>query len=112
MEKLENLLFQQELIQAQIDDVRTLHIRQQIDELRRIQKDLMQKSANAKIRRTLTDETVQAQIAEKKSEIEKLKNIYYSDTYFISGLEKEMHLNSEKLISLENELKEILLSDA
>jgi TRAP-type mannitol/chloroaromatic compound transport system substrate-binding protein len=52
------------------------------------------------------------QIAEKKVELEKLRNLYYSNSYFISGLEKEMRLNSEKLISLENELKEILLSDA
>jgi Rps23 Pro-64 3,4-dihydroxylase Tpa1-like proline 4-hydroxylase len=112
MEKLENLLFQQELIQAQIDDVKTSHIRQQIDDLRHIQQDLFQKSVDAKARRKLDDESVKAQIAAKKVEIEKLRNLYYSNSYFISGLENQMRLNSEKLMGLEKELKEILLSDA
>ncbi len=76
MEKLENLLLQQELIQAQIDDVRTSDIRQQINDLKRIQQDLFQKSVDAKARRMLDDETAQVQIAEKKVELEKLRNIY------------------------------------
>jgi chromosome segregation ATPase len=106
--EIENLLKQREALDAQIDDVRTSHIRQQLADLRRNQQDLVQRLADAKAQRKLNDESVQLQIAEKKSELEKLKNIYYSDSYFISQLEEEMRSNSEKIKVLDAELKSLL----
>ncbi len=109
--EIENLLKQREALNAQIDDVKTSHIKKQIDDLRRIQQDLFQKSVDAKAQRKLNDESVQVQIAEKKAEIEQLRTLYYSDTFFISQLGNEIKSNGEKLVDLENELKS-LLSDA
>jgi hypothetical protein len=106
--EIANLLKQREALNAQIDDVKTSHIRRQIDDLRHIQQDLFQKSVDAKAKRKLSDESVKVQIAEKKAEIEQLRTLYYSDTFFISQLENEMKSNSQKLIDLEIELKSLL----
>jgi chromosome segregation ATPase len=106
--EIENLLKQREALDAQIDDVRTSHIRQQLADLRRSQQDLVQKSADAKAQRKLNDESAQLQIEEKKLELEKLRNIYQADSNFISEIGQEMRSNSEKIKVLDVELKSLL----
>jgi phage host-nuclease inhibitor protein Gam len=106
--EIENLLKQREALNAEIDDARTSHIRQEISDLRRIRRDLQQKLADAEDSRKLNDERVTAQIAELRTEIERLGKIYSSDTFLISQFENELKLNGQKQVSLENELKPLL----
>lgn len=106
--QIENLLKQRELLDAQISDVKTSECRKSIAELETDQAFLIQKLANAKTKKKVTDEELTKQISELKSEIERLKNLSFADIYFVSQVEAELRTNREKLADKRRELKSLL----
>ena len=108
MDKLENLLRQQELLQEQIADIKTADVREEIDRLKAEERELVQKISNAKIAQKLSDEEIAKQIAEHKAEIKKLNDISISKIFFRSKLENSLRLTQHQLTEKQNELKSLL----
>jgi hypothetical protein len=108
MDKLENLLRQQELLQEQIADIKTADVREEIDRLKAEERELVQKISNAKIAQKLSDEEIAKQIAEHKAEIKKLNDISISKIFFRSKLENSLRLIQHQLTEKQNELKSLL----
>lgn len=108
MDKLVNLLKQQELLQAQIADVKTADVRQEIERLKAEERELVQKISNAKVAQKISDEEIAEQIAEHKAEIKKLNDISVSKIYFRSKLENSLRLVQHQLTQKQFELKSLL----
>jgi hypothetical protein len=108
MDKLGNLLKQQELLQAQIADVKTADVREEIDRLKAKERELVQKIADAKAVTKITDADISQKIAEHKAEIKKLNDMSISRIYFRSQLENELRSVQGELTKKQFELKSLL----
>jgi hypothetical protein len=108
MEKLENLLKQQEYLQAQIADVKTADVREEIDRLKAKERELVQKISDAKAVTKITDTDISKKIAEHKSEIKKLNDMSISRIYFRTQLENELRLTQSELTKKQIELNSLL----
>ena len=108
MEKLENLLKQQEYLQPQIADVKTADVREEIDRLKAKERELVQKISDAKAVTKITDTDISKKIAEHKSEIKKLNDMSISRIYFRTQLENELRLTQSELTKKQIELNSLL----
>ena len=108
MQKLENLLKQKELLQAQIADVKTADVKEEIDRLKAKERELVQKIADAKVVTKITDADISQRIAEHKAEIKKLNDMSISRIYFRSQLENELRSVQGELTKKQFELKSLL----
>jgi hypothetical protein len=108
MDKLGNLLKQQELLQAQIADVKTADVREEIDRLKAKERELVQKIADAKAVTKITDADISKKIAEHKAEIKKLNDMSISRIYFRTQLENELRLTQGELTKKQLELNSLL----
>ena len=108
MDKLGNLLKQQELLQAQIADVKTADVREEIDRLKAKERELVQKIADAKAVTKITDADISQKIAEHKAEIKKLNDMSISRIYFRSQLENELRSVQGELTKKQFDLKSLL----
>lgn len=108
MQRLDDLLKQQEFLQAQIADVKTADVREEIDRLKAKERELVQKIANAKAVTKITDADISQKIAEHKAEIKKLNDMSISRIYFRSQLENELRSLQGELTEKQFELKSLL----
>lgn len=109
--EIENLLKQRELLDAQITDVKTREIRQTIEELQANSRILLQKLQDAKAKKKTSDADISAQIKSHYAEIEKLKNISFSEIYFVSQIQNQINENASQLAENQKKLREMLADE-
>jgi hypothetical protein len=105
---IENLYAQREAIEAQISDIKSAEIRKEISELEQKLKVLHGNLAAAKEARKSNDLETQKLLAKKNAEIADLKQIYFSDCYFISGIENQMKETGAILSEKKRKLEKVL----
>ncbi len=109
---IENLLKQRELLDAQINDVKTKNIREQIEELQDNSRVLSQKLQDAKSRKSITDGEISEQIKACYEEIARLKNLGLSEIYIVSQVKNQINENAEKIVLNKQRLSKILAENA
>ncbi len=107
MENLGNLLLQRATIEKEIEAIKTKDVRASITKLEENSRNLLQKIADAKAYVKTSDVEIAKQIALHRAEIERLKNLSFTNIYKVSELENDLRVNgmqfaeqSEKLNSL------------
>jgi hypothetical protein len=105
---IESLLKQRELLDAQINDVKTKNIREQIEELQKDSRVLSQKLRDAKSRKSITDGEISEQIKACYEEIARLKNLGLSEIYFVSQVKNQINENAENIVLNKQRLSKIL----
>jgi DNA-directed RNA polymerase alpha subunit len=106
--EIENLFLQRKALDAQILDVKTAGLREELAELEQNRKFLANKLDLAKKARTMNDGETQRLVAEKSAEIAELKKIYFSDCYFISQIENGIKENGSLIGEKQRELEKAL----
>ncbi len=105
---IENLLKQRELLDAQINDVKTKNIREQIEDLQENSRVLSQKLQDAKARKHITEAEISEQIKACYLEIQRLKNLGLSEIYIVSQVKNQINENAEKIVLNKQRLSKIL----
>jgi uncharacterized protein YPO0396 len=108
---IKNLLESRRLLDEQINDVKTRDIRQEISELRANSQVLTGKLHDARLRRSTSDATIEAELKVCYESIDRLKKLRMSDIFFVTQLQAELNSNGQRLAELGKSLREILADD-
>jgi Rps23 Pro-64 3,4-dihydroxylase Tpa1-like proline 4-hydroxylase len=103
---IENLLKQRELLDAQINDVKTKNIRENIQELEFNIRSLKEKLSNAKERKRTSEIHIAEQYADLQGQLQKLRDISVADIYFVKRLENDLNENYKNLADNRSKLRE------
>jgi hypothetical protein len=104
---IKNLLESRRLLDEQINDVKTRDIRQEISELRANSQVLTRKLHDARLRRSTSDEQIDAQLKVCYEDIDRLKKLRMSDIFFVTNLQAALNSNAQSIAELGKSLREI-----